>query len=129
MKKPALGEQELETLRFIAEHAPISVGEVASRFGEPRGLARTTILTVMERLRQKGYLTRRKDAGTYQYIPQDKQSDVLKDLVRDFVETRLAGSLSPFVAYLSESEELSEEEVASLRKLVAGLPAGKTGQP
>jgi predicted transcriptional regulator len=128
MKKPALGEQELETLRFIAEHAPISVGEVASRFGEPRGLARTTILTVMERLRQKGYLNRRKGAGAYQYVPQEKQADVLKDLVRDFVETKLAGSLSPFVAYLSESEELSEEEVASLRKLVESLPSGKTGQ-
>src|SRR5207249_331104 len=60
MEQPSLGDQELEVLRFVAEHAPISVGEVAERFGEPRGLARTTILTVMERLRKKGFLTRSK---------------------------------------------------------------------
>ena len=52
MDKPPLGDQELETLRYISEHAPISVGEVAAGFGEPRGLARTTVLTVMELTKQ-----------------------------------------------------------------------------
>ena len=66
MKKP-VGDQELVVLRWVAEHGPATVGEVAEKFGEPQGLARSTILTVMERLRGKGHLTRHKVEGVYQY--------------------------------------------------------------
>ena len=125
MQKPTLGELELETLRFLADHAPLSVGEVSAQFGEPRGLARTTILTIMERLRHKGYLHRRKDGSVFRYAPQTPQEDVLKDLVRTFVEKTLAGSLTPFVAYLAEADDLSDAEIAQLRRLVETLQGGK----
>ena len=69
METPTLGDQELEVLRFVAEQCPISVGEVARQFGVPRGLARTTILTVMERLRKKGFLTRSKNERPARYAP------------------------------------------------------------
>src|SRR4029079_15738358 len=69
MEQPPLGEQELEVWRYIAEHPPISAREVAARFAEEQGLARTTILPVIERLRKKGYLTRRRREGVYHYSP------------------------------------------------------------
>ena len=122
MKRPPLGDQELELLRYVTDHAPITVGEVAASFGESRGLARTTILTVMERLRKKGYLNRTKDGAVFRYQPQAAPGDVMREVVRDFVETRLAGSLSPFVAYLAEAQDLTEDEIAALRKIVDALP-------
>ena len=61
-----LGEQQLDLLRFVTENAPITVGEMAKVYGSPRGLARTTILTVMERLRTKGYLSRKKVEGVFE---------------------------------------------------------------
>jgi predicted transcriptional regulator len=122
MERPPLGDQELEVLRFVAEHAPASVREVAQQFGEPRGLARTTILTVMERLRRKGYLTRTRQGSVNRYAPRLAQAEVLQGLVREFVEKTLAGSLSPFVAYLAEAKGLSEAELAELRRLVEELP-------
>src|SRR5262245_17653459 len=127
MEKPPLGDQELEVLRFVSEHAPASVREVAQQFGEPRGLARTTLLTVMERLRRKGYLTRNRQGSVNRYAPRLAQSEVLQGLVREFVEKTLAGSLSPFVAYLAEARGLSEAELAELRRLVEELPP-ETGE-
>ena len=115
----------MEMLRFVAEHAPISVGEVAASFGESHGLARTTVLTVMERLRKKGYLARIKEAGLFRYRPQSEPADVMREVVREFVENRLAGSLSPFVAYLAEAENLTDEELAALRRIVDALPDRK----
>ena len=118
MKPPQLGKQELEVLRYVTDHAPISVRAVAEQFGEPRGLARTTILTMMERLRLKNFLTRHKDGGSFQYAPAVPKSDLMRGLVRDFVEKTLGGSLSPFVAYLSDTKNLSEDERNELRRLV-----------
>ncbi len=124
MNRPAsLGDQELSLLRYVTDHAPITVREVADQFGETQGLARTTILTMMERLRKKNYLTRRKDQGAFQYLPVVAKTELMQTLVQDFVEKTLGGSLSPFVAYLTESKGLSEREMGELRKLVAAKDA------
>jgi predicted transcriptional regulator len=121
----AVGEQELSVLRYVAEHGPVTVGEVAERFGEAQGLARSTILTVMERLRKKGHLTRRKVEGVFQYSSPLPASELLRGVVGDFVERTLSGSLSPFVTYLAEAEDVSEEELQQLQDVVARLQSRK----
>lgn len=116
-----LGELELDTLRFLSESGPLTVGEVAKMYGVPRGLARTTLLTVMERLRTKGYLVRRRVCGVYRYSPKLDQRDLLSGLVADFVEKSLGGSLSPFVTYLVDSGRLDPEQIDQLQRLVESL--------
>ena len=123
--KKAVGEQELVVLRYVAEHGPATVGEVAERLGEPQGLARSTILTVMERLRQKGHLTRSKVEGVYQYSSVVPASELLREVVDEFVQRTLSGSLSPFVTYLSEADDVSEEELKQLQDVVARLQSRK----
>jgi predicted transcriptional regulator len=121
MERPSLGEQELELLRYVAERAPVTAREVVEGFGLERGLARTTVLTVIERLREKGYLTRRRRQGVYQYSPRVPLPDVMQGVVKRFVETTLGGSVSPVVAYLTGSRRLSNEELAALERLVEEL--------
>ena len=126
-KRATLGEQEIEVLRFVAGRAPCSVREVAVEFGEPRGLARTTVLTVMERLRKKGFLRRERRGSAWSYRPTVPTAELHHGLVRDFVDRTLGGSLSPFVAYLTDAKGLSREEVASLKKLVRELESRRRG--
>ena len=121
MKPPNLGEQELEVLRYVTDHAPITVREVAEQFGEPRGLARTTILTVMERLRKKEFLHRLRTAGSFQYSPAIAKQDLMQNLVHDFVQRTLGGSLSPFMAYLADSGKLSAAELSDLKRIAESI--------
>lgn len=117
----SIGDQELALLRFVAERGPVSVGEAAETFGRPRGWARSTVLTVMERLRAKKRLTRRRVQGVYLYASREGTEAVLSGVVRSFVETTLAGSVSPFVAYLSGVEQVSDTELVELERLVKRL--------
>jgi predicted transcriptional regulator len=121
MAKPSIGDQELSLLQYIAEHNNASVGEVAAGFGEPRGLARSTVLTMMERLRSKAYLHRRQVDGMYRYSPVARPGEVMRTAVGQFVEKTLSGSVSPFVAWMSERADVSESELAELEALVAQL--------
>ena len=116
-----IGDQELALLRHVAEAGPVSVGEVFEAYGGPRGLARSTVLTVMERLRQKGYLDRELVEGVYRYRAASSPGELLQGAVRTFVEKTLAGSVSPFVSYLTERSEVSDEELAELEQLVDRL--------
>lgn len=123
----AVGDQELAVLRYVAEHGPATVGEVAERYGERQGLARSTILTVMERLRAKGHLTRRKVEGVYQYASRVPKAELLRGVVGDFVQRALAGSLSPFAAYLAQAETVSDEELQQLQDVVRRLQQRRKG--
>jgi predicted transcriptional regulator len=129
MKNLGLGDEELKLWRFVAQHGPLSVGEAAERFGLQEGLARSTVLTVMERLRKKRYLVRHRENGVFRYASARPYAAVLKDVVDSFVDTALAGSLSPFVAYLADSPELSKDEVRDLERLVAKLESRRKDKP
>ena len=121
MRRKTIGDQELALLQYIGENEPASVGEVAAGFGEARGLARSTVLTMMERLRSKGYLQRAQHQGVYRYQSTAQQQEVVSSAVGSFVEKTLQGSISPFVAWMSEKAEVSDNELAELQALVSKL--------
>jgi len=120
-RKKSLGRAELEILQYVADHQPISVRDVAEHAARENGLARTTVLTVMERLRKKGYLARRKAKGIYRYSLKLAKTELMQTLVHDFVDGVLGGSVSPLTAYLAGTENLGDEDLARLRSLVEEL--------
>lgn len=126
-KPKALGRVEMEVLQYVTDHHPISVKDVATYMAQVSGQARTTILTVLERLREKKYLKRKKINGVNHYSPTMQKSDLIQGLVGDFVDEVMQGSVSPFVAYLDQRSELSEDECDQLRKLVANLDKREKG--
>jgi predicted transcriptional regulator len=116
-----IGDQELALLRDLSERGAATVAEVVERFGQPRGLARSTVLTMMERLRKKGHLTRRQVAGIYRYQPRTAPGDAVQHAVASFVDRTLGGSVTPFVTFLAEAHQVSDQELAELEELVARL--------
>ncbi|HEY1603705.1 MAG TPA: BlaI/MecI/CopY family transcriptional regulator [Pirellulales bacterium] len=121
--RESLGPLELDVLQYVADHHPITVREVARYFAETSGQARTTLLTIMERLRSKGYLGRRKVDGVHQYRPKITKADLLHGLVGNFVEDVLGGSMSPFIAYLAKAPNLTEAEARRVEQLLRELEA------
>jgi predicted transcriptional regulator len=116
--RETLGPLERNVLRYIADHHPITVREAAAYFEQTSGQARTTVLTVMTRLRAKGYLKRRKSGGVQRYVPTLSKVQLLRQFVGEFVDDVLNGSVSPFVAYLSQTTKLSTEEIHQLQSML-----------
>ncbi len=116
--KARMSPSELPVWRYIADHQPVTVRQIAAHFSETTGQARTTVLTVVERLRKKGHLTRRKLRGVNHYAIRDPKGTVQHSLIREFVENALGGSLTPFIAYMTETESLSEEELKALKRII-----------
>jgi len=61
----------------------------------------------------------------YQYRAQRSSAELLQGAVERFVERHLEGSVSPFLAYLSDSPELSDAELSELEEIVGRLKAGR----
>ena len=82
----SIGDQELALLRFVSDAGRSTVAQAVEGFGQPRGLARSTVLTMMERLRKKGHLGRRRVDGVYHYAPRTAPGAALQHAVRTFVD-------------------------------------------
>jgi predicted transcriptional regulator len=114
----SIGELELQVWRYVADHPGVTVADVAGEFARQRSLARTTILTVMERLRTKRYLRRHRAGGSYQYFTRRSKSRFLQSLVGQFLDRALGGSLDPFVAYLMHDAKLTDKQFRELKQFV-----------
>ena len=117
----SIGDRELALLRFLSERGSTTVAQAVAGFAQPRGLARSTVLTMMERLRKKGHLSRRLVDGVYQYAPRTTPGAAVQQAVKTFVDRTLGGSITPFVAYLTERKSVSDDELAELEALLDQL--------
>src|SRR5687767_15649405 len=117
----SIGDQELALLRYVSDAGRSTVAQAVEGFGLPRGLARSTVLTMMERLRKKAHLSRRQIEGVYQYAPRTAPGAAVRQAVQTFVDRTLGGSITPFVAYVAERERFSDGELAELEALLEKL--------
>jgi len=122
-----LGDRERQLVEFVSAHGPATSREVTDRFGAEYGLTRPTITTMLERLRAKGYLVRRKRGrAPFRYSTSAGTKGLTATLCADFVKRVLHGSCRPLINYMSEHGKLSPEEFEELRELVRRLEAGST---
>src|SRR5438552_3623319 len=120
-----LGKAEMDVLRYVAEHGPVTVREVADHLAQTKGHVRTTVLNSMERLRRKGFLSRKKVDGLFQYVPVKNKKDLFQRLLKRFVEAAFGGSHDPLVAYFADHGKMTGEELRMLRKVAARLETSK----
>lgn len=116
-KRTSVGDEEMKILAFVADHPLCSAADTAKTFADG-GLARTTIQTVLERLRQKGLIEREQVDGTWRYSSVYSREDVQRGALKDFLRRILGKPSSPLLAYLSGEAQLEEEDLKQLRSLL-----------
>jgi predicted transcriptional regulator len=124
-KKPSIGRAEVEVLRWIADRGGTTVTEAGDHLTETKGQTRNTALNMMERLRQKGFLERRKVNGVYRYFASESKGRLYESFVEDFVDTMLGGSLAPLAAYLTQRADVDENQLRELNRLIESLEGGR----
>ena len=95
-----------------------TVREVYETLRNERRVAYTTVLTVMNILESEGYLRREPEKRTNRYHPTLTQAQVLRALVRDFVDRVFDGAAAPLLAHLFADTRISKADRAELQRLV-----------
>ena len=116
-----LGETEMEILHLVWELGEATVAEVQERILENRKVAYTTVMTVMKNLNDKGYLKFRKQGTTFVYSAAKKPEDVQYNLINRLVDKVFKGSPTALIQTLVQNEQISERELAEIKKLIEGM--------
>ena len=119
-----LGEVEVQILRLVWQNQPCTERQISDLVQQERDVARTTVLKTLQRLEAKGLLARVPDQTPIRFRAVLDEKRVLPSLIDRFVQGVLGGSAGPLVAYLANSEKLSEKDIKALQTI-----ARKIGQP
>mgnify|MGYP006280836997 FL=1 len=126
MKKKSLtqlGETEMEVLHHVWDLGEATVADVRERILENREVAYTTVMTVLKKLADKGYLDFYKDGRSYVYHPAQQPDAVQHSLLRRLMDKVFHGSPSALVQTLVQREDLSDEERHELKSILDALDA------
>ena len=103
----ALGELEAQVMAKVwARPGPVTVRDIVGDLEQDRRIAYTTVMTVMDNLRKKGWLRRRQDGRAYRYEPAVSGEEYSARVMRQALaaSSDRAGTLMHFLGELSAEE-------------------------
>ena len=125
MRTPSrtLTGQELEIMKVVWDLRQATVRGVYEKLREQRPIAYTTVMTMMNILEQKHFLKKLPAEGrAYVYHSARPRKQVIRGMVREFVDRVFNGSAEPLMVQLVEDRHLSRKEV---EKIVRAIEEGQ----
>jgi predicted transcriptional regulator len=114
---PQASDAELDVLKVLWAHGPATVREVEARLGRRRRRwAYNTVLTLLSRLRDKGYAASDKGGTAHVFRATVSREQLLRNGLSDLADRICDGTASPLVHALVDGGNLSANDIAILRK-------------
>lgn len=119
-KRPPLTEAELRLMDVVWDKGRATVAEVCDALPKQSSLAYNTVLTILRILEDKGYLrhTKAAEGRAFVYRPVVGRETASRNAVRHLLRRFFGNSAGKLVLNVLENDELSDEELQRIRKLV-----------
>jgi predicted transcriptional regulator len=130
MKACALpgGDLEYGVLAALWELGSATPRDIHERVGEPKGLVYTTIAKVLDRLREKGLVSRMRSGRAFVYMPRVTREVIEQRRAKDAVRRMLGDKPRPAMAALVDAVEAVDPELlGELQRLVLARRRGSHG--
>jgi BlaI family transcriptional regulator, penicillinase repressor len=126
MPRPSLGDLQHAIMTVLWERGEATTAEVHEALLPARGLAFTTIATMLRKMEDKGVVAHRAVGRQFVYRPTVSEDLVRRSMVGELVERLFGGDPSALVAHLVSEHEIDGGEVEDLRRrLGAGRRRGR----
>lgn len=114
-----LPDTEYEVMHVIWENpSPITTTVIMDKLGNERGWAVPALISMLNRLQKKGFLTSEKNGKMRYYTPLICEFDYLEFVTKEFLAKYHKNSMEHFVATLCDLRELTDEKLERLMDFV-----------
>ena len=113
-----LTELQLAILRVIWDKKEATVQEIWEALHAERGLAQTTVATMLSRLERRGVVTRRAQARQYHYSAAVTEPEVQHSMVGELTERLFDGDVTALMQHLLSGEDISPGDLAKIRDMI-----------
>jgi predicted transcriptional regulator len=115
---PTLTPHELNIMKLVWEREEATVRDVYEALRARRRIAYTSVLTMMNVLERKGHLRKRAEGRSFVYQAARPRGQVVRAMVREFVQRVFNGAAEPLLVHLLEDRRLTPKERQELRRLI-----------
>lgn len=114
-----LGDLQLAIMRTLWSGGEATVADVHEALEPERGLALTTIATMLAKMEKKGVVEHRAEGRRFIYRPTVSEGQVRRSMVADLTSQLFRGDVFALVNHLLSEHEIDSQELDRLRGLIA----------
>jgi predicted transcriptional regulator len=123
-----LGDLQHAIMKVLWERGEATSAEVHAALRDERGLAFTTIATMLRKMEDKGVVAHRPDGRQFVYRPTVSEDQVRRSMVGELVARLFAGDAKALVAHLVSEHEIDAGELDELRRRLDEPSPGRRGE-
>ncbi len=118
MSPPELTDLQLSIMRLLWARGETTVADVHAALEPERGLALTTVATVLTRLERAGVVSRRHVGRHYLYRPVVTEEEVRRSMVSGLAERLFQGDVAALVGHLLTEADIAPGDLDRVRRLI-----------
>jgi predicted transcriptional regulator len=104
--------------------SPLTAEEVAAAVGPGQSWSAATVKTLLNRLLTKNAISAERDGRRYLYAPLIARADYVQEESKSLIDRLFDGRLAPLVSHFAETDQLSADDIAELKRLIEDLDDG-----
>ncbi len=113
-----LSELQLAVMRVLWQRGKATVAEVHEALEPERGLALTTVATVLTRLEKAGFVAHRAAGRHYLYRPLVSEEAVRRSMVAVLADRLFEGDVAALVSHLVNARDIEPGDLARVKRLI-----------
>ncbi|SMG33841.1 Predicted transcriptional regulator [Marivirga sericea] len=121
-QKPS--EAELEILQELWDKPGLTVTDIHQKLEAKKQVGYTTTLKQMQRMHDKGMLSRKKEGKLFIYFAELDEQLIKNSIFSKLSETLFKGSAKDMMMHLLGNQETTEEELRELRQWIEAKEKG-----
>jgi predicted transcriptional regulator len=128
MSRNQLGDLQHAIMQVLWTQGEATAADVHRALLDERGLAPTTIATMLAKMERKGVVSHRTEGRKYVYHPTVSETEVRRSMLGDLTDRLFDGSVAAVVTHLLEEREIDARELDELRRLIAEAQENQEAQ-
>ncbi|MBD5118200.1 MAG: BlaI/MecI/CopY family transcriptional regulator [Clostridiales bacterium] len=125
MEHTKLNASEWNVLNRLWENHPRTVMQLVADLEESVGWAKSTTITTLRRMEEKGLVRVEQTGRGKSYTPAVEREQAMMDETHSFLDRVYQGSVGLMMSAMAKRQELSSDEVAELRAILDQIGEGK----
>jgi BlaI family penicillinase repressor len=113
-----IGSVQLKIMRVLWDEEEATARRIGELMSTESPIAHSTVQTLLRQLEAKGAVVHEKKERTFVFRAKVKESEVSRSAAQDLLDRVFRGSVSGLVAHLLDNEEVSDDEMLLLKRVI-----------